>query len=571
MDVAGPRADGADAAGSPVSEPGAVYWHAARSEIARLLSWQDRESFSPTYGCFDRTYWCWKFTDFPGARFQEGVFSLAHLFGAPWSDNALYREPRVLSWIQAGVSFWQRAQRPDGSFDEAYPFEHSLAATAFTGFYVGEAVLRTREVAPGLDGARGAFARAGEWLCRNDERHGVLSNHLAAAAVALHVIFRITGEDRFERRCWQFVTRIYDHQSSEGWYEEYGGADPGYQTQCTFYLARLWQYTGDVALRESLARSLSFLKHCVHPNGTLGGEYGSRNTEFFFPAGCEMLAGAVPEAALIARFMRAWVPAGRMVGPWAMDPQNALPMLNNYLLAADQAIPLEGAAGVALPCETPGEWWFPDAGLLFKSTPSFYAVVGLVKGGVLKIYDKAHGTLAVSDCGYMARLGSGMVASTQSLHRRRQWTRVVGECTIEADFVRVRQRRPTPWLFMALRGFAMTVARSQRVAYWLKNRMVRALTRPGPPVPLRLTRQIRLGTDTVTVTDEIASRTGLHVVECRRQQKFATVHMGSSRYFQWQELDAPPAEAANWAAALTERGHARGEWTWRAGPAGSGA
>jgi glutamate synthase domain-containing protein 2 len=31
-------------------------------EIARILSWQDRESFSPTYGCFDRTYWCWKFS-----------------------------------------------------------------------------------------------------------------------------------------------------------------------------------------------------------------------------------------------------------------------------------------------------------------------------------------------------------------------------------------------------------------------------------------------------------------------------------------------------------------------------
>ena len=80
-------------------------------------------------------------------------------------------------------------QRGDGSFDEAYPFEHSLAATAFTGFYVGEAFqligheLAATEPTPVL--LLGTFARAGEWLCRNDDKHGVLSNHLAAAAAAL--------------------------------------------------------------------------------------------------------------------------------------------------------------------------------------------------------------------------------------------------------------------------------------------------------------------------------------------------------------------------------------------------
>lgn len=564
MGVGDPQERADEAPARSALTPGSVYWGAARPEIARVLSWQDRESFSRTYGCFDRTYWCWKFSDFPGARFQEGVFTLAHLFTTRLEENLLYQEPRVPPWIRAGLGFWQRVQRRDGSFDEAYPFEHSLAATAFTGFYVGEAFLRARGTISDLEGAVGAFARAGQWLCRNNERHGVLSNHLAAAAVALYVIFRITGDGRCERRCWQFVQWIYDHQSREGWYEEYGGADPGYQTQCTFYLARLWQYTGDVALLESLTRSVSFLKYCVHPNGTLGGEYGSRSTEFFFPAGCEMLAGAVPDAACIARFMRAYVPKQRMAGPWTMDAQNTLPMLNNYLFAADHAASLEGAAGSELPCEGSGEWWFPDAGLLIKSTPTFYAVVGLAKGGVVKVYDKIHRTMAVSDCGYVARLSTGTVASTQSLRRRPAWTRAPGACTIEADFVPVRQHVPTPWLFVAFRSFSTTLGRSQHVAYWLKNRLVQALMRPRPAVPLRLTRQVLLDTHTVTVTDEIVAGDSLKVVECRRGQKFTTVHMGSSRYFQWQELDAPLEGEVDWARALTERGRARVEWTWDA-------
>jgi hypothetical protein len=548
----------------PPLASGLVYWRAARREIARVLSWQDREAVSRSYGCFDRTYWCWKFTDFPGARFQEGVFTLAHLFTTPLTENPLYQEPRVLRWIEAGFDFWHRIQRRDGSFDEAYPFEHSLAATAFTGFYLGEAFLRVRDSLASPASPVSGLERAGDWLCRNDERHGVLSNHLAAAAAALYVIFRVTGDDRFERRCWQVVQRIYDRQSSEGWYEEYGGADPGYQTHCTFYLARLWQYTGDASLRESLARSVWFLKHCIHPNGTLGGEYGSRNTEFFFPAGFEMLAGVVPDASAIARFMRGWVREERMLGPWAMDAPNTLPMVNNYLFAADCITALAAGETGSLPCEEVGEWWFPEAGLLVKSTLAFYAIVGLSKGGVVKIFDKTHRTLVASDCGYVARLRSGTIASTQSLACRRTWTHGPGACTVETDFVPLVQRLPTPWLFLLFRGFSTTLGRAQPVAYWLKNRLVRFLMRRPSALPLRMTREVRLGADTVTVIDEIVVVGRIRVVECRPTQKFAAIHMGSSRYFQWQDLDPRREADTDCAEALAERGRARVAWNWDA-------
>src|SRR6185369_4800589 len=119
----------------------AVYHSAVQREISRLLSWQDQEPFSRTYGCFDRTYWAWKFTDFPGARFQEGAYALAHLYSRAWPGNPLAGVTQVLRRAAASLRFWQSTQHADGSFDEAYPFERSLAATAFTTFYVGEALL----------------------------------------------------------------------------------------------------------------------------------------------------------------------------------------------------------------------------------------------------------------------------------------------------------------------------------------------------------------------------------------------------------------------------------------------
>src|SRR5262245_20185732 len=377
------------------------YLPQAIGQLPRLLSCGDREPFSLTHGCFDRSFWAWKFTDFAGARFQEAAYALAHLYRTD-RENPLRAQPKALEWTRAGMGFWRMLQRRDGSFDEAYPFEHSLAATAFTGFYVGEAF---RLIADELssqerDALRRTFVRAGDWLCRNDEHHGMLSNHLAAATAALVVIERITEDHRYGVRANYFLNRIYDSQSPEGWYDEYGGADPGYQTHASFYLARIWQLTNDAVLLDSLALSTAFLKHFIHPNGTLGGEYGSRNTEFYFPAGFEMLAPVCADAAAISRFMRPAVAESTPAGLAMMDRYNLLPMLNNYLFADDAAAPTEATDRVPLPCEQEGEWHFPDAGLLVRATSAYYAVIGLSKGGVIKLYDRRTGRLAASDCGY---------------------------------------------------------------------------------------------------------------------------------------------------------------------------
>lgn len=539
------------------------YWRFTQGELDRLVSWLDREPLSKTYGCFDRVYWAWKFTDFPGARFQEGVYSLAHLVTTPLAGNVLYGEDRVLDWIRAGLDFWCRIQYRDGSFDEAYPFEHSLAATAFSSFYVGEALLRLTGQAAfkTQDVVFRALAKAGDWLCRNDEQHGVLSNHLAAAAAALHVIHRLTGEDRFDRRCRHYLQRIYDHQSSEGWYEEYGGADPGYQTHATFYLARLWQSSGDAVLLKSLERSQAFLKHFIHPNGTLGGEYASRNTEFYFPAGLEILAPVLPDAARIARFMRAGIAQRTTVGLWAMDAQNFLPLLNNYLSAAENAAKLEDIGG-GLPWAQEGEWLFPDAGLLVRSTAGYYAVLGVSKGGVLKIFQRSPGRLALSDCGYWAVLDGGVLASSQSLDRRCRWQREAGAVSVEGDFVRVNQRLLSSYLLIPFRMFSLTLGRMGWAARWLKDRLVRLLVSRRRLVPLRLIRRVRFGPGEVSVSDEVALTGPLSLTALRRGAKFATIHMGSSRYFQPEELDLPAEEVRDWAGELLRRGTLHIDWSW---------
>ncbi|MBA2733535.1 MAG: hypothetical protein H0U54_11650 [Acidobacteria bacterium] len=545
-----------DEAAMVTDDPAILYRHPVMREIRRLLSWQDREKFSKTSGCFDRTYWGWKFTDFPGARFQEGIYALAHLFSRPFPGNDLSANQRVLDWARAGMNFWRGIQYQDGSFDEAYPFERSLAATSFTSFYVGEAFLQLADHIPQEEKSAlyRTFERAGDWLCKNDEHHGVLSNHLAAAAAALHVIYRICGEERYEKRSRYFLQRIYERQSEEGWYEEYGGADPGYQTHGTFYLAVIWQDNRDAALLESLQRSLAFLKYFIHPNGTLGGEYGSRNTEFYFPAGFEILAGAIPDAALIARFMRASVEKQTAAGLSAMDAYNFLPLMNNYLFAADHARS-PGNATDKLPCQQEEEAYFPDAGLYVKSNSAYYSVLGLSKGGVLKVYNKVTRNLAASDCGYWSQVSGGAVISSQSLRRPGRWSRSDDGFTVEVNFAQVNQRTQSSWLFIGFRLFSLTVGRLQTAAYWLKNLLVKVLVQRHKEVPLRLIRRVHFKDNEIVISDRIEIDGTLQISGLQTGAKFSTIHMGSSRYFQHQELDIPPTNPQDLVADLIKNRH----------------
>src|SRR5215813_13776406 len=158
--------------------PSDFYSSLILEQAPKVLSLMDREALSPTAGCCDRTYWAWKFVDYPGSRFQEALCVLSFLYATDLPSSSYYRSPRLLEWIDLGLRYWCSIQYPDGSFDEAYPYERSLAAVSFTCFYVGEAMCFLGNDCPPAtrDLVRRSMQHAGDWLIRNDETHGFLSN-----------------------------------------------------------------------------------------------------------------------------------------------------------------------------------------------------------------------------------------------------------------------------------------------------------------------------------------------------------------------------------------------------------
>ncbi len=537
----------------------ALYRSTILARIPRTLGLLDREATSPTAGCCDRTYWAWKFVDFPGARFQESLCVLSFVWSRELEGNVYYHSEKLLHWIELAIEYWAKIQRRDGSFDEAYPLERSLAATAFTSFYVSEALsfLGDDLPTPTRDTAVRCLERAGDWLRVNDETHGFLSNHLAAAAAALEHIHRLSGAERFHRRGRYFIDKILDHQSSEGWYDEYGGPDPGYQTHGSFYLSRYCELTGAEDVAQSLDRSCRFLSQFVHPDGSIGGEYASRNTKTYYPAAYEMLAAKSPSAAWIAETLRPSVENLSAAGLGSVDIYNFFPLLNNYVFAYCAVDKLDHQPVEQAPEDGDSITHFPDAGLLKVRTQCYDAYIALKKGGVVQAFDRRHRRLVLSDCGYIGRLKDGRQFSSQwpdpEARADLQLDSPEKTVRIEGGFFRVSRPVMDPIRFLGFRLFSLTVGRLAGAARWLKNILVKTLIYRSQRMTMRYERTIRLSPSSIEIADRIAGVSAESIEDLFAGDFFTTIHMGSARYFVPNELTPTRApDGGSWERVNTE-------------------
>jgi hypothetical protein len=522
-----------------------TYKNSIQEALPRIISMLDREPISQTFGCADRLFWSWKFTDFAGSRFQEVTFLLSELALSPEiiSDQKINQE-MLVEWTRSSINFWSTLQHKDGSFDEAYPYERSLAATAFTCFYVGEGFLNIFNFYSPEDQLRlqKVFHSAGNWLCKNNEQHGVLSNHLAAAAAALDTIFKITGDKKFSERRDHFINNILEKQSSEGWYEEYSGADIGYQSHTIFYLAYIWTKTKDVLLLDSLRKSIQYFVYFVHLNGSIGGEYSSRNTRFFMPAGFEILANEIPEAASIINFLRVFVHEGNLIGLKAMDPQNIFPLVNNYIFAYKLSRLNKEKINRPLPFEKIGIKKFHKSGHIIVSTTEFQMIIGTSKGGVVALFPKKErGKPSWLDSGIAVEFKSGKKASSQGLLFGA--VNKINDTNIEitSNFVGINQILMSPEKFIVFRLITFLSIVSSPFAYFLKNILVKMLIKRKKIYPLKLVRNIQWSNNKVSISDSLRMDKPCIIKRGFIGGRFSAIHMGSSRYFEPEEiLEANP-------------------------------
>ena len=295
-----------------------VYNDIVLSQIPRILGFGDREPNSKTVGCFDRYYWHYKLIDFPNARFQEASLLLALLYKSDFAGNIYLGKRKIEELAKASISFWDKIQNKDGSFNEIYPNERSFCATSFSTYAITESLLIFGE-----QQKLNSVIKAGEWLLKNNNK--VVSNQIAAASLALYNIYLLTDEMRFKKGAEEKSMALMKNQSSEGFYPEYGGCDIGYHSLTLSCLCKYYFKAKDEKLKLSMKKGLKFLNGLINGNGTFDYSETSRKTQFLYPYAFVVLESNISEK--IYKGLK----ENKIINPHWLDDRYVIQLTTDYL------------------------------------------------------------------------------------------------------------------------------------------------------------------------------------------------------------------------------------------------
>ncbi|MBU7031770.1 MAG: hypothetical protein HXS53_04505 [Theionarchaea archaeon] len=495
-----------------------VYLSHSLTCVERLLGLQNRNPSSSTYGCFDRNFWHYKIIDFSNGRLQEAALTLALLYRINHPLNPYYNKEKINRWALAAMDFLEFIQNDDGSFDEYYPHEHAFVTTAFVTFACSEALLLLETEPPGVIEC---LRKAAHFLIRREERE-VVNQNLGAAA-ALYNVYLLTGDESFLRGAQGKLDTSIECQSEEGWFYEYGGPDMGYLSVAIYYLANYYLKSTDQKARSSLQKAVFFLSHFIHPDGSLGGEYGSRNTTYVIPHGIEVCAQFDTFASMLSSRIRHAFASGITLIPSHLDDRYLCTMLYTYLQAF-----LDSRDSRTLPEKTEiRSNFFRESGLLVEKNPSYTFIANLKKGGVFKVFSEDH--ILVSDSGFIGTLSNGKGVTSQWLSSHYTLSQniytVTGNCAV------IPEERMTPLRCVLMR--TAMAAGGKYASTWVKQCLRNRLITTPRGLPIRFQRTITLGEE-IYVQDILqgeATFDSLYIAD-----HAYLLYIPSSRYFQWNEL-----------------------------------
>lgn len=516
----------------------AIYQREYR-HVARLaFSMWNREPASPSAGSFDRRYWGWKSKDFGDATMQYA----ARLAIAYADEQGLASTLPCL--LENYVEHVANLQRTDGSFDQCYPYERTPGV-----IYDFLSTLIDVWAGPWLTNARTrtllekVIQRAAAFVVNTDEVHGEIANHLAEYAFECLYHAKHFHDPKTQAKGEAYLERmVRNFDREEGWFLEYDGADPGYQTRALRYLVKCAELLKRGDLWDAAERAGDFLELALMPDGSVHPMLGCRSTALLYPSGFEALARHSSRFEPLARRVRhAWLHRLAPL-PSTLDYENAI-RLGDDALDAARLCP-DDAVAEPMPRPMTAEMIHrPRAGLVVYRDPARVIHVHPSLGGTVVVYghtDQGEWRLLHEDSGYVLH-ESAKIFVTRVPGSGELLEIAADQVSIHAPFFQSLHAELTPAQLVVLRLLNLTLLRWSWTAEWFRRIVVRRLMTGRHALDMHLKRRVRLEDDRVIIEDEIVDPNLRHaagrLLHCRR---VVGTHMASSRYFQEQELQPLP-------------------------------
>ncbi|MCD6364980.1 MAG: hypothetical protein J7M14_03810 [Planctomycetes bacterium] len=490
-----------------------IYENIILQAIPRILTNLDRDPTSKTYGCFDRNYWHYKIRDFPSAILQQSSLALAILYKNDFIGSKYYKNEKIKKWAIAGAEYWEKIQLKDGSFNEYYPSEHGYPPTVFSLHAVSE-TYRVLGIEPNVQ-MKNAMFRSCKFILNKTEKEAL--NQEMAAVAALYSVYLLTKKRWILSGLKAKKNKLFSKLCKEGWFSEYGGADIGYLSVALNYLGEYYSMSKDKSAEAIAVKIIDFLKYFVHPDGTVGGDYGSRNTEYLLPYGLEIFShqNSISSRIIDKHFGNT---------NFSVDDRYLCHYFSHSLVKAF-LYHKKRKYSEKLPCEINTNKYFPKAGLLVFSNDIYYAVLGLSKGGVITVFTRNNNSFR--DCGYRIKQGKTIAANNfiDKYNIRKDGTTFV----ISGHMNSMKPVVSTPLNHIVLR--IISIFMKNRLIPYLKKNVIHSSRRNN----ISFSRQVEFEKEGITITDSINCKRKADIIsECDR---FSLRYVPSSKFFQLNELD----------------------------------
>jgi hypothetical protein len=512
----------------------------AIAQVPKILTLLDRNPHSPTYGCFDRNFWQYKIIDFPSGMAQEFVLPLALAAQTNLPGNPFYQQAVLRDWVEAGILYAAQSAHADGSCDDYFPFERAGGAAAFS-LLAGIESYTLMELSNQV--ALDFFGKRADWLAHHHES-GQLTNHQVLIVLCLELLGRLVSSDRWQSAANERLERVLAWQNPEGWFQEYEGCDPGYHTLTITCLARIYQLRPESRIQEALVRAVNLAAEFVHPDGSYGGEYASRNTYNFFPHGFELVGQWFPAALRINDQFLVGLQQG--LAPCYADDHIIGHHTWNYLLAWRDFVPER-----PVPVErSQGQVWLKQAGLLIDRRHGTELYLALNKGGVFKFFRE--GKLVVSDTQLSVEAIAGGKLRNAVAHLVSNYKVEVTatEIAIQGELGWAKQKQMTPLNSMILRIVMLTVGRF--FPNLIRKLLQKLLITGKKSAPFRFYRQFRWQDGYWLVSDNLQADSWQNVQSVGIGCDQTSIYVVMSRTFQLGQLQ-PWLDLTSKVAALSDR------------------
>jgi hypothetical protein len=501
----------------------------------RLFTLLNRNPLDETTGSFDRSFWHFKTTDFSSSTRQMSIGILSKLWKLNGSEY--FQSKLILRWIEYGISYLDKIQHRDGSFDEWYVNERGWAGP--TGYIMNACLDCYENTSDNLDPIirdklKNIIVKGINFLKISTEGH-MIANHIAIVILPLvqakHLL-QVKGLDSTIDNLLQLFESSWNH--AEGWSLEYDGADPGYQSGSLSFLAKSLKYEENNKIKEICRKSLEFISYFSYPSGSVGGNVGSRHTVTYFCAGIEYFRD-LPLGSRMSRFIEEGILNQTHVLSSDLDDHYMIYRLYELLDAHEfynkkkkhideEKLPYEQKNFIQT---------FSKANIFIKKDINTYLVVALNKGGAYRLESTIDKNVISIDSGVMIRNDKKVLSS---LNTRK------ADITIDKNIIKINgylsdvtTKNFKPITFIIFRLFMLVFGSNYRIANIIKKLIKSVLIFNNESKKYKFERIIQIQDDKLLVKTSLNNENPIEKVIVGGE--FWTRYVPQSRHFLKEQLD----------------------------------